>query len=75
MQRYANHGGQSGVIAYEIEKGAITVAFIGGARYMYTIASAGAANIERMHELAKEGRGLATFISRNVHDRYARKLD
>jgi len=74
MQRYANLSGKSGIIAYRIGSGTITVEFAGGIRYLYTVGSAGAANIDRMHELAVAGRGLSTFISQHVHDRYARKL-
>lgn len=75
MQRYANRSGESGVVAYQIGKDSITVEFSGGARYLYTAESAGAATIESMRKLAAEGRGLSTFISQHVHDRYARRLD
>jgi hypothetical protein len=75
MQRYKNLGGGSGVVAYDIDAGQIDVQFKDGKRYRYTEASAGAANIARMHELAKAGRGLNSFISRYVYDRYERKLN
>jgi hypothetical protein len=78
MQRYSNRSGESGVVAYEIGKDpeapAIIVEFFGGDRYLYTGASAGAENIATMQELAREGRGLSTFISQHVRERYARKL-
>lgn len=75
MPRYANLSGKSGIVAYRIGQNSITVEFTGGIRYLYTIDSAGAENIARMHELATAGRGLSTFISQHVHDRYARKLE
>ena len=75
MPRYANHSGQSGVIAYRLGKDAITVVFANGVRYRYTVDSAGAGNLARMRELAEAGRGLSTFISQHVHDRYASKLE
>lgn len=75
MQHYANRSGRSGVVAYEIGTDAITVKFMGGERYEYTVASAGAANIARMCELAEKGLGLSTFISQHARERYARKLD
>ena len=75
MQRYNNLSGQSGVLAYEIGEGSITIEFVGGERYLYTGHSAGAENIAKMQELARAGRGLSTFVSQHIRDRYARKLD
>jgi hypothetical protein len=75
MHRYKNIGGESGVVAYDIDAGQIIVQFRNGERYLYTEDSAGAANIARMQELAIAGRGLSSFISQYVHDRYERKLN
>lgn len=75
MQRYKNLSGESGVVAYEIGKGAITVRFTHGDRYLYTNQSAGAENIAEMQRLATLGSGLSTFISQVIRDRYERKLD
>jgi len=75
MQRYKNKSGESGVVAYDIGAGSITVQFSGGDRYLYTIDSAGAANIAQMQLLARAGRGLCSFISRVIRNRYERKLD
>lgn len=74
MKRYANASGHSGVVAYEIRSDAITVAFRDGGVYRYTYVSAGRDNVERMKQLAAAGRGLSTFIHRQVNDRYADKL-
>ncbi|QDT54670.1 hypothetical protein Pan44_27050 [Caulifigura coniformis] len=74
MDRYGNRGGDSGVVAYELGDGAIAVRFADGGVYLYTVASAGASNIRKMHQLAVAGYGLNTFISQNVKDRYAKKL-
>jgi hypothetical protein len=74
MQRYGNQSRDSGVVAYDIDAGQIIVQFRNGERYLYTEDSAGAANIATMQELARAGRGLSSFISQHVHDRYARKL-
>jgi len=73
MERYANLGGHSGIKAYEAGEGCIRVRFSNGSVYLYTDASAGAHNITQMKRLARRGRGLATFISTTVHDRYARR--
>ena len=75
MQRYGNQSRESGVVAYDIDAGQIIVQFRNGDRYLYTEDSAGAANIARMQALAKAGRGLSSFISQHVHDRYARKIN
>ena len=75
MKRYGNQSRESGVVAYDIDAGQIIVQFRNGDRYLYTEDSAGAANIARMQELAKAGRGLSSFISQHVHDRYARKIN
>lgn len=75
MQRYTNRNGDSGVVAYELGKHSITVQFKGGDRYLYNEGSTGADHIARMHALATEGRGLSTYISQHVRERYARKLD
>jgi hypothetical protein len=75
MQRYGNQSRESGVVAYDIDAGQIIVQFRNGDRYLYTEDSAGAANIATMQALARAGRGLSSFISQHVHDRYARKIN
>jgi hypothetical protein len=75
MYRYKNLGGESGVVAYDIDAGQIIVQFRNGDRYLYTEDSAGAANVAKMQELAKAGRGLSSFISQHVYDRYKRKVN
>lgn len=73
MEIYRNLRGNSGVRAYELGEDFIRVGFSDGAVYLYTYSSAGTANIEHMKELAKQGYGLNSFISRNVRKAYARK--
>jgi hypothetical protein len=74
MEKYKNLSGNSGVAAYEIARGSITIEFEDGGIYLYTEQSAGAANIKQMKLLAKAGQGLSTFIVHNVRERYAAKL-
>ncbi len=74
MERYKNLGGDSNVSAFEIGQDSITVEFKGGATYLYTHQSAGAANISEMQRLAEVGHGLNSFIGRNVKKNYAQKL-
>lgn len=75
MRRYANRDGDSGVVAYALAPGQITVRFRDGATYLYDTARPGAAAIAQMQQLAVEGRGLGSYISRHVREQYARKLD
>ncbi len=73
MERYSNLGGNSGIAAYESGPDFIRVQFSDGAVYLYTYASAGSHNIERMKQLARSGQGLNSFINTNARKAYARK--
>lgn len=73
MPQYQNLNGASAVVSFEIETAAISVTFSDGARYKYSIHSAGAQNIETMKALALSGRGLNTFINKTVRNRYESK--
>lgn len=75
MEAYANWGGDSGVVAYEIGPDSITVQFWDGGVYVYTNASASASNITQMKSLARQGRGLNAFINTRVKQLYARRLN
>lgn len=74
MERYKNISGDSGVAAYEIGQGSITVQFKDGAVYLYNNQSAGNVNLTEMLRLAAAGQGLNSFISRVVRKCYAQKL-
>jgi len=75
MERYRDLTGDSGVLAYETGDDYIKIRFRGGDIYLYTNAITGQRNIEQMKRLAAKGRGLSTFISQHVKDRYAAKLE
>lgn len=75
MKRYANLSGDSGVEAYAIAPGRITVRFRGGATYVYDRRAPGAAAVAEMQRLATAGRGLATYITRHVGGNFADKRD
>lgn len=72
-QQYADPNGDSSVDAYEIGSDYVQVRFTDGSVYLYTYASAGESNIERMKELAQSGNGLNSFIMNNVKYDYASK--
>ncbi len=71
MEKYKNLDGDSGVAFYEIGIDFIKVQFTSGSIYLYTYESAGSSNIEIMKELALNGKGLNSFISRTVRSKYA----
>jgi hypothetical protein len=76
FRRYANQGGHSGVAAYALVGSAgIAVRFVDGAVYLYDRACPGPFHVARMKALAREGKGLAAYISRRVGRRYAARLD
>lgn len=74
MIRYKNLEGHSGVTAYESGADNITIEFGHEAIYLYTYQSAGKEVIEQMKKLAEKGKGLSTYISQKVKDKYERKL-
>lgn len=74
MQRYANLGGDSNVVAYEIGSDSITVQFGDGSLYLYNYQATGQANVEHMKKLATDGVGLNSFIGTHVRKKYARKM-
>lgn len=73
MVRYKQLGGPSGVVAYRLAPDAIEVRFVDGHTYTYNYAVPGQAIVEHMKQLAREGKGLATFISQHVRHHYAVK--
>ena len=73
MTPYRHSPQPTGVLAYRIAPEAIEVKFVDGRRYLYNYAVTGAAAVERMKQLAKEGEGLSTFISQHVRDKYAER--
>lgn len=74
MQPYENSHRDTGVIAYETGDNGIAVQFRDGSVYLYTINSAGREAIEKMKVLAKDGKGLTTYINQFVKDRYEKKI-
>ena len=75
MPLYQHTPPSSAILSYECGPDWIDVRFTSGARYKYTVASAGLHNIEEMQRLAEQGRGLSAYISQHTHDCYARKWD
>lgn len=74
MERYKNLEGHSGVTAFETGPESISVEFNHNAVYRYTYKSADRHVVEKMKKLAKSGRGLSTYISRIVREKFEKKL-
>ncbi len=74
MQIYRNLTGESSVTEYEPGDDYILVKFRGTATYEYNYLKAGMENVEKMKQLAESGKGLGTFINRNVRNLYSRKF-
>ena len=75
FRRYGNLDGRSGVVAYAPFGSGIAVRFTDGDVYLYDRDCPGPAHVARMKALARDGRGLATYISRRVGRRYSARLD
>ncbi len=74
MQRYQSSNTNTGITAYQVVSGGITVQFKDGSVYLYTSRSAGRKHIDQMKKLAAQGEGLTTYINRFVRENYAAKL-
>jgi hypothetical protein len=72
--RYGDRNGKSGVVAYRLHDDAIDIEFANGDVYRYDTITPGAVDVELMKRFARAGRGLSTYISKYVRDRYAAKL-
>jgi len=73
MHPYRNVDGHSGVIAYEPGEGWIRLRFVNGKEYRYTDATTGAEHVRNMQMLAQAGQGLASYVSKFVHDDFERE--
>jgi hypothetical protein len=71
---YGDRSGRSGVVAYEIRDDEMDVEFANGDIYRYDEITPGPVDLELMKRYARAGRGLSTYISKFVRDRYAKKL-
>lgn len=74
MQQYQNKNGNSGILAYEIGKDYIDVAFREYGIYRYSYTSTGEKRVEQMKQLAIQGYGLNSYISRYVKKDYEKKI-
>ena len=74
MQPYKDIHGNSGIAAYEIGRGSITVRFFDGGTHLYDASAPGAAHVAQMQRLAQIGDELNTYINKYVREAYAARL-
>jgi hypothetical protein len=73
MERYGNRSGNSGVEAYACGAGFIRIKYLREPEpYLYTDESSGPEHIRKMQELARAGKGLASYVSRYVKTNYVK---
>jgi hypothetical protein len=70
MTPYGDHARQHGVVSYEVGPESIDVEFTSGWIYHFSYANPGQLRVDRMKELAQSGKGLSTFISKHVKNRF-----
>ena len=75
MEQYLNKSGNSPISKFHIEDQKITVWYNDDTSYSYSYARAGAAIVDKLKELAREGLGLATYISQQAKYLYDHKID
>ncbi|MEC7984376.1 MAG: hypothetical protein VX278_04380 [Myxococcota bacterium] len=73
MTPYKNLSQKSGVKAYEILEEGIRVQFVSGEIYYYSNTIPGTEHIDTMKKLAEEGKGLATYISQKIREKFDTK--
>lgn len=72
---YRNRSGTSGIAAYALLDEGILVRFVDGVTYRYGPQRPGRHHVGKMKSLALGGRGLATYISRYVGDKYEARYE
>ena len=74
MTRYKNLSRDSKVVSFHLAKDAVTIRYADCSVYIYTNQTADPGNISKMKTLALAGKGLGTYISANLKDRFMRKV-
>ena len=75
MQPYKNSGNLSWISAFEIGEDYIKVQFIDGVVHLYTNGSVGTEHLQKMKELAMQGKGLNNYIDKQARNSYVKKYD
>jgi hypothetical protein len=72
---YKNPNPDTGVRTYELIEDAIILEFANRKfRYVYNAENPGRIHVDAMKKLARQGRGLSTYVNQHVRENYAKKL-
>ena len=74
LQAYGDPDRSSGVTHFVLLPAAMILLFANGAAYLYTEQYVGSIHLHTMQRFAAAGRGLSTYINRNIGERYTDKL-
>jgi hypothetical protein len=74
-EKYLDLPGDGGIEGFIILPNAIIILFDNGFWYIYSYSRPGKEHVEQMKRLAKKGKGLKTYINKNVRDNYEGKSD
>jgi hypothetical protein len=75
LKNYKDLSGGSGITGYQFLQNGIILQFKHKNSYLYDYKKPGKQHIEQMKMLAEKGRGLTTYINKNVRDNYSQKLN
>jgi len=72
-EKYLDLSGDGGIEGFIISPNAIAILFDNGFWYTYNYARPGKEHVEEMKRLARLGKGLKTYINKNVRNNYGGK--
>jgi hypothetical protein len=75
LEKYKDLSGRGGVTGYKIFHEGIIVQFQNRDIYLYDYIKPGKYYIDQMKTLAKNGKGLTTYINQNIRENYRKKLE
>lgn len=75
FEDYKDLSGRGGITAFKILPDSIILEFQHKDLYLYDYKNPGKDHVKQMKVLAKQGRGLTTYINQNVRGNYRKKLN
>jgi hypothetical protein len=75
LENYNDFSGGGGITGYKFLHDGIILKFKSGDVYLYDDRKPGKEHVEQMKTLAKQGRGLTTYINQNVRENFKEKLN
>ena len=75
LENYSGFSSGGGVTGYKFLREGLILQFKSGDLYLYDYKKPGKYHIEIMKTLAKQGKGLTTYVNQNVRENYKEKLN